>query len=160
MNKHTKITDANNLTESQRFGQLLAYLRQQAGLKQTELAAIVDSNRQCLSRLENGKHSTNLDLMALYLKVLGYKLTIEPINSDNDMEQFTQEEADAIYLRIGQRLKELREQRGLSPADLAEKLGCKPTLIVRIENGRYKCNVTTMEIIANFLNATLEVIEL
>ena len=142
-----------------RLGEMLAYIRQQAGLKQTELAEIVDTSQQCLSRIEKAKYATNIDLLAMFFKALGYRLTIEPINSDN-MEKFTQEEADAIYLRIGQRLKELREQRGLSPADLAEKLGCKPTLIVRIENGRYKCNVTTMEIIANFLNATLEVIEL
>ncbi len=159
MNKHAKITDNNNQTESMRLGEMLAYIRQQAGLKQTELAEIVDTSQQCLSRIEKAKYATNIDLLAMFFKALGYRLTIEPINSDN-MEKFTQEEADAIYLRIGQRLKELREQRGLSPADLAEKLGCKPTLIVRIENGRYKCNVTTMEIIANFLNATLEVIEL
>lgn len=143
-----------------RLGEMLAYIRQQAGLKQTELAEIVDTSQQCLSRIEKAKYATNIDLLAMFFKALGYKITIEPINSDNDMEQFTQEETDAIYLRIGQRLKELREQRGLSPLELAEQLGCKPGLITRIENGRYKAKITTMEMIANFLNATLEVIEL
>lgn len=46
---------------------------------------------------------------------------------------------------FGKRVKELREKRGLTQAQLAEKIGVEPVSISSIEVGRYGSHFKTIE---------------
>lgn len=45
---------------------------------------------------------------------------------------------------IGQRLREIRKQRGLSQQDVAEELGIPQSNLSRIENGKQRLNLTVL----------------
>lgn len=54
-------------------------------------------------------------------------------------------------------LRALREQRGLSTTELAEKTGLKQSNISRLENGKYPPNLITIMKLASALNAEVVV---
>lgn len=46
---------------------------------------------------------------------------------------------------FGKRVKELREAKGLTQAQLAEKIGVEPVTVSNIEVGRYGAHFSTIE---------------
>jgi len=61
-------------------------------------------------------------------------------------------------LRLAQRIVELRERRGLTQAQLAERVGTTQAGISRLENPNYRnYSLTTLEKVANALGARLKV---
>ena len=60
------------------------------------------------------------------------------------------------YVSIGKRIKELRKQRGLTQAKLAEESGVEPSNISHIERAATKLSLPTMVNIANALGVTLD----
>lgn len=61
--------------------------------------------------------------------------------------------------RIGARIKQLREQRGMTQAQLAEACGMKAPNIARIETGRYSTGIDILAKIAKALDCTIDFIE-
>lgn len=62
-------------------------------------------------------------------------------------------------IRIGQRIAELRKQRGISQAQLAEAIGMHQPNIARIENGQYSTSIDVLSRIAEALGTRLDLIE-
>ena len=62
-------------------------------------------------------------------------------------------------IRIGNRIKELRQKRGISTYQLAELTGLKQPNITRIESGRYSTGVDILSKIAAALGCDLDFIE-
>lgn len=61
-------------------------------------------------------------------------------------------------LRLAQRIVELRESRGLTQAQLAERVGTTQAGISRLENPNYRnYSLTTLEKVANALGVRLKV---
>lgn len=60
------------------------------------------------------------------------------------------------YPQIGEQLRVLRRERGLSLRDLADRLGVSPSLISQIERGRANPSVSTLYAIAAELEASLD----
>jgi len=61
-------------------------------------------------------------------------------------------------LRLAQRIVELRERRGLTQAQLAERVGTTQAGISRLENPNYRnYSLTTLEKVANALGVRLKV---
>ena len=60
--------------------------------------------------------------------------------------------------RIGERIRQLRTQRGISQVELAEKAGLIQPHIVRIEQGRYSVGLDTLQAIAKALGCTVDII--
>ena len=60
--------------------------------------------------------------------------------------------------RIGQRIKELRERKGITQVQLAEKTGYSQSNIWRIENGKYSVGLDILAVIAKALDARVELI--
>jgi transcriptional regulator with XRE-family HTH domain len=54
------------------------------------------------------------------------------------------------------RLREARESRGLSQADLAEKTGFQPSAISHFENGRREPSFDTLKTMAEILGVTID----
>ena len=60
--------------------------------------------------------------------------------------------------RIGERIRQLRTQQGVSQVELAEKAGLAQPHIVRIEQGRYSVGLDTLQAIAKALGCTVDII--
>lgn len=60
------------------------------------------------------------------------------------------------YVTIGKRIKELRKNKGLTQAQLAEMSGVEPSNISHIERAATKLSLPTVIAIANALDATLD----
>ena len=60
--------------------------------------------------------------------------------------------------RIGERIRQLRSERGISQVELAEKAGLIQPHIVRIEQGRYSVGLDTLQAIAKALGCTVDII--
>ncbi len=63
---------------------------------------------------------------------------------------------DINYKAIGERIRELRNQRGWSQAILAEKSGVEPSNISHIERAATKLSLPTLINISNALEVTLD----
>ena len=61
-------------------------------------------------------------------------------------------------MRIGERIRQLRSERGISQVELAEKAGLIQPHIVRIEQGRYSVGLDTLQAIAKALGCTVDII--
>lgn len=61
-----------------------------------------------------------------------------------------------IKLKIGQRIKELREKAEMSQKDLAYTADLDRSYIASIENGQRNVSIINIEKIANALNVTLK----
>lgn len=60
--------------------------------------------------------------------------------------------------RIGERIRQLRKQQGVSQVELSEKAGLIQPHIVRIEQGRYSVGLDTLQAIAKALGCTVDII--
>jgi transcriptional regulator with XRE-family HTH domain len=61
-----------------------------------------------------------------------------------------------VKLKIGQRIKELREASKMSQKDLAYKADLDRSYIASIENGQRNVSIVNIEKIATALNVTLK----
>ncbi len=61
-----------------------------------------------------------------------------------------------IKLKIGQRIKELREKAEMSQKDLAYTADLDRSYIASIENGQRNVSIVNIQKIANALNVTLK----
>jgi len=65
--------------------------------------------------------------------------------------------AISLPVRLGRRLSELREKRGLSQTQLADMAGIGRAHLSQIENGAVAARIDTLHAIAHALEMTLEV---
>ena len=61
-------------------------------------------------------------------------------------------------IRIGNRIAELRTQRGLTVRELAEKCGVTYQNINKIENGKYSVGIDVLSKIADGLGCKVEIV--
>ena len=61
--------------------------------------------------------------------------------------------------RMGERIRQLRSERGISQVELAEMAGLIQPHIVRIEQGRYSVGLDTLQAIAKALGCTVDIVE-
>ena len=60
--------------------------------------------------------------------------------------------------RIGVRIASLREEKGLTPEQLAEQAGLFVGELIRLENGRNNIKLTDLISVANALGASIELL--
>ena len=60
------------------------------------------------------------------------------------------------FKQIGRRVKEIRKSRGLSQADLAERIDMSVPYISHIETARKQASLTVLVLIANALKVTVD----
>lgn len=58
--------------------------------------------------------------------------------------------------RIGQRIAQLRNERGITQQELAERTGMQQGNIARIEAGRYSARFDTLQTIAEAMGLTVD----
>lgn len=62
---------------------------------------------------------------------------------------------DEFLLRLGARIRELREKRGMSMEDLGAECGIERNTIYRIEKGKVNTTASTLKTLATGLNISL-----
>lgn len=65
-------------------------------------------------------------------------------------------EKDKERLRIGQRIAELRSQKGMTQQQLADKTGLIRAHISRIEQGKYSVGFDTLQLIAEAFGCKID----
>jgi transcriptional regulator with XRE-family HTH domain len=60
--------------------------------------------------------------------------------------------------RIGQRIAEIRKEKGLTQQDLADRTGIQRNHISRIEHGRYSVGFDTLQMIAEAMGGNVEIV--
>lgn len=60
---------------------------------------------------------------------------------------------------MGQRISQLRIERGLTQTDLADRSGLGQGHIARIEQGKYGMTLDTLQAIAEALDMTVDIID-
>lgn len=63
-------------------------------------------------------------------------------------------------VRIGQRVAELRKEKGMTQTELAERCGLSQSHIARIERGMYNFQLYTLSQIANALHCKIDFVTL
>lgn len=61
-----------------------------------------------------------------------------------------------IKLKIGKRIKELRNLRGFSQEELADRAGIDRTYVNSVENGKRNVSIVNIEKITNALGCTFQ----
>lgn len=100
-------------------GEILKTLRTEAGLSQPELAEIIDTHKGVITMIENDRYTPKADLASRL----------------NDIDWDTVEPLNRIECPTGKELKNLRENAGLTQAELADVADVHPTTISDIERG-------------------------
>ena len=81
-------------------------------------------------------------------------LTIRSL-TDQEFNSHLVERAEEEARQVGLRLRELRESRGISGKELAEKIAIQPQALSRIENGRHALSFPTLSKILTALGYSL-----
>lgn len=58
---------------------------------------------------------------------------------------------------VGTRLRELREQAGLSQTEVARRMGCKPSWISHLERGKFDPRLSTLLRYGNAIGAHIHI---
>lgn len=56
---------------------------------------------------------------------------------------------------VGERIRKLRKERGISAKEIAVSLGVSPSFIPGIDKGKYKCSLESLDKICTVLGITL-----
>ena len=69
-----------------------------------------------------------------------------------------QEDNNTAAKAVGLRLKELREEKGMTVKETAEKAGIRPSTLTAIEEGRYNTGIRQIADIAHALGAHVAIV--
>jgi transcriptional regulator with XRE-family HTH domain len=145
------------------LGVLLRDAREASGHSPEDLSDLLGIPVDEYKRFEMGDHSPTLP----QLEVLAYYFNI-PIKhfwgantlAESQKERNIKERvAELTVLRqkvIGARLRQLREQAGLTPVDVANRAGLSTHQIDFIERGQLPVPVTLLERVANAVNSNVD----
>ena len=98
------------------FGENLRKIRIQKGLSQDELAQLLGTSKQVISRYENNQRSPKVSVVADYAEKLGVSIETLTSEHDNGYFSFKSPEADYIVQALGsdspaaQKLQEVKTQ--------------------------------------------------
>lgn len=71
----------------------------------------------------------------------------------------TDEQKQKQRQRIGQRIAELRKQKGFTQQDVADRIGMQRNNISRIEQGKYSVGFDTLQTIAEEFGMTIDFVK-
>mgnify|MGYP004466120529 CR=1 FL=1 len=123
----------------------LKELREQKGMKQSELGRLLNVNNSAISKYESGKLQLTDDTLIKLSDIFG--VSIDYILSRNDN--------DDIPPRIsmtGNRIKTLRTEYNLTQRQLADILGLTPKMISFYESGQRVPPIDIVEKLANIFS--------
>lgn len=145
-----KITDVLNIPKTElvelgedtvgiSLGEKIKLIREEKGLTLEELAKITQISEPYLRRIETGAISPAVTTIKRLAQGLKVSLTVLfPAGNS-----------------LGEKLRMVREEQGLSQAELAKQTGVSPGLIWQIEHGKAQPSIATLERIAHALGTSV-----
>lgn len=133
------MTETKQSATSIDVGDRLRVLREQKGLSQRALATASNLSPNALSQIERGNVSPSVSTLNQLADALGVPITaffMKPLTTSID---------------VGDRLRVLREQKGLSQQALAAASNLSPNALSQIERGGVSPSVSTLNQLANAL---------
>jgi transcriptional regulator with XRE-family HTH domain len=134
------------------LGRTVRELREKRGMSAADLAAAAGIERGRLDALEAGRFDPAYDV----LHALAAGLGVEAGALVRRAERAGDLDAHVAIVAFGQRLRELRTERGVSQEDIAYRAGVHPTAIGRLEAGRRDPRLTTILRLARGLGVKSE----
>ena len=64
------------MTERERIGALIKSIREEQGLTQDDIAERCGMQKQNISRIEHGKYTVGVEVLAKILGAMGYKINV------------------------------------------------------------------------------------
>lgn len=78
----TPVTDPETVVSRLAIAHKLGVAREKAGLSQAQLAEKLGTDQASISRIERGQRNITLETLAKLAKVLGLKVTLEPVEKE------------------------------------------------------------------------------
>lgn len=124
-------------------GQYIRQLREERGLSLQELAGRTQLSVSYLSEIERGAKTPSLK-------------TLEKIAGGLNVPRSQMlEDTNRITVSLGERLRLVREERGLNLSELAEKAGISPSYLSEIERDNVYPAVHTLKTLAGILKVSV-----
>jgi transcriptional regulator with XRE-family HTH domain len=144
------------------LGIMIRSARDQSRAARRECAAVLGVSVNRFASYEDGTRAISLpelELLARYLEVpLSLFRVTSSLNDDTLASQLPNPEL-FLPLRhrlVGARLRQIRQEKNMTQADLAELLGCSASTISDYEFGNRAIPVADLEILSRGLGVTLE----
>ena len=131
------------------FGEKLKKIRTDKGLSQDELAEILGTSKQVISRYETNQRVPKVTVVSDYAQKLNVSLTYLLNNNEVD-------EPIDIPPNFPARLKYLREQKGVSYEQMANDTGYTPEDIEAFENGTKEPEFKTLSQFTDYFDTTMD----
>ena len=129
-------------------------LRESRGLTFEEIGKQLGVSKQSVSNWENLNKTDRPRPKRIYelAKILGCSaIDISDLKPEYEIDQLSHE---AISKSFGERLKEIREKKKITQAELAKKTGIKQSAISSYENDKYMPNIENLRAICNALSVS------
>ena len=129
-------------------------LRESRGLTFEEIGKQLGVSKQSVSNWENLNKTDRPRPKRIYelAKILGCSaIDISDLKPEYEIAQLSHE---AISKSFGERLKEIREKKKITQAELAKKTGIKQSAISSYENDKYMPNIENLRAICNALSVS------
>lgn len=134
------------------FDRKLRLIRESLGLSQAALGKSIGLSGAYIFRLENGKANISEEVIKKYITSFG--LDPEWMRSEDDEEIIYQKPEG--FASVGNRIKELRLDKGLSQRAFAKYAGVQPSDISRAESGKTSLGPQTLTRIAEAFHVGIE----
>jgi transcriptional regulator with XRE-family HTH domain len=151
------------LIKNRILGTLILEARNSAGLSIDQCAALLGLDAQQYTDFEAGNHSPSLP----QLEILSFAFDVplkhfwgtETLSASSRADEIKDRVPEMLMLRqkmIGLRLRQLREEAGLSLDNLAEKSGTDSGKLAAVEAGEITLPVSELEVITRAFRASLD----
>lgn len=145
------------------LGVLLRDARETAGLTAIDAAEVLELAEEEYRRFEKGDHSPTLpqlEVLAYYFNVpIKHFWGSQTIAATRKEREIRERIPEVLMLRqkmIGLRVRQAREQAGLSEAEVAEKSGLSAGQITVVERGMLELPITMLERVVRAVNLSLD----
>lgn len=132
----------SNESDGKQVGDKLKLIREGRSLSIEELAELTNISQEKLIKIENNEIQPDLDIIEILANTL-----------DVTVRYFL--EKSTTELKVGERIKKVREVRGMTVAELADKSNVSPGLISQIENQQTLPSVDSLENVAEALGTSV-----
>lgn len=140
------INDVTLKVVTKKGEELLGYLAVKPASTEEEKQMIVDIVKHAFETSDNLAEASNYIRLSPHMLTMGmmFKYVVKP--------------SDALRKRIGMRLRELRNARGMSVREFAFLIKMNPSNYSRIELGKHSPSVDTLNKIAYYLDAEIQIV--
>lgn len=135
------------------LGERIRKIRTEKKINQQSLAAMCDFEKSNMNRIEKGNTNPTILTLSKISKALGVSIAYL-VDHDNALISSAHAMLAALP-EVGAKIRKLRESKGLTITELAQKCTCTEAEITEIEEGKHDAAITTLKKIALVLCISL-----